>query len=151
MAGLNFRTYDGTKLQDIPTFNEHFETYAIQRSLAESAYAYAWPSTFLIPFLLEPFITIILPLYLGKWVLRSHREFRGRTAESNLAAAEFEMGRYADIVLNVTLGILIFFFPGGYTHSLFFFMAVSHVFIYYFDHYRVLRTIPACTFLSMRL
>lgn len=64
-------------------------------------------------------------------------------------SAPMEMGRYADILLDVLLGILIFYFPGGYTHTLFFSLAASHCFIYLFDHYRVLRTIPTCCFASM--
>merc|ERR1719171_1674820 len=66
MQGIGFRTYYGTKLQDIDSFPEHFETYAIQRTMAENIYAYAWPATFLIPFALEPVMTILLPFYLAK-------------------------------------------------------------------------------------
>merc|ERR1719437_306259 len=43
---------------------------------------------------------------------------------------------------------MIFYFPGGYTWMLFLAMSASHVWIYVFDHYRVLRAIPACTFAS---
>ena len=38
----------------------------------------------------------------------------GLSAEAYLAAFEFDLGRYADILLNVFLGILIFYFPGGH-------------------------------------
>merc|ERR1719456_1463101 len=74
MDGLRFRTYHGKRLHDIPTFTEHFETYAIQRFLAESAFAYAFPSTYLIPFLLEPIMTIYLPFALGRLYVRTHKE-----------------------------------------------------------------------------
>merc|ERR1712018_416504 len=40
-------------------------------------------------------------------------------------------------------------FPGGYTHLTFFAMVASHTFIYLYDHWRVLRSIPKCTFASM--
>jgi len=149
MEGLDFRTYHGTHLENVHTFHETFESYAVQRSLAESAYAYAFPSTYLIPFLLEPIMTIWLPLAFFKLIVRNHPEILRRTAEESLAAAPMELGRYADILLNMILGVLIFYFPGGYTHTLFFAMAACHVFIYAFDHWKVLRAIPTCTFANI--
>merc|ERR1719253_1373131 len=74
MVGLDFRTYHGTRLADISTFTEQFETYAMQRSLGENTYRYAWPSTFFLCFVLEPFVTIFVPLYLGKAIVRTHKE-----------------------------------------------------------------------------
>merc|ERR1719230_779367 len=82
-------------------------------------------------------------------IVRTHPEIIGQAAEGWLVSTPMEMGRYADLLLNVLLGILIFYFPGGFTHSLFFALAASHVFIYSFDHYRVLRVIPSCTFASL--
>mmetsp|Transcript_19887 Transcript_19887/g.49608 ORF Transcript_19887/g.49608 Transcript_19887/m.49608 type:complete len:973 (+) Transcript_19887:68-2986(+) len=148
MEGLGFRTYFGVPLEDVTEFTAKFETYGMQRSLAENTYAYAFPSTYLIPFLIEPFPTIIAPLFLGRLIVRSHPEVMGRDAEEWVGMAPMEMGRYADLLLNTILGILIFYFPGGYTWMLFLGMAGSHVWIYVFDHYRVLRSIPACTFAS---
>jgi len=149
MEGLDFRTYFGTKLEQLPTFTETFETYAIQRSLAETSFQYAFPSTYLIPFLLEPIMTIWLPLQIFKLVVRAHPDIQGKVAEESLAPAPMELGRYSDILLDVILGILIFYFPGGYTHTLFFALAACHVYIYAFDHVKVLRHIPACNFATM--
>mmetsp|Transcript_89453 Transcript_89453/g.253434 ORF Transcript_89453/g.253434 Transcript_89453/m.253434 type:complete len:423 (+) Transcript_89453:855-2123(+) len=149
IKGLHFRTYDGTMIHEVGEFNARFESYAMQRSLAENSYSYAWPSTYFIPFLIEPLAAIWVPLKLSLLITRCHPEIRGRAAESLFQAAPMEMGRYADIILNIVLGILIFFFPGGYTHWLFLFLAFSHTWIYAFDHCRVLRTIPSCTFASM--
>jgi len=142
MVGLDFRTYHGVRLSEIDTFTEQFETYAMQRSLGENTYRYAWPSTFFLCFVLEPFVTILIPWKLGQVIVRTHREIQGGCAEAYLMAFEFDTGRYADILLNVFLGILIFYFPGGYIWTLFFAMAFSHCFIYCFDHWRVLNTIP---------
>jgi hypothetical protein len=149
MQGLGFRTYFGERLEHIDEFHEQFDTYAIQRSLAQNTYAYAFPSTYLIPFLIEPLATITIPWVLGVWVVRSHPEIQGRDAEGLLVPAPMDMGRYADIILNMILGILIFYFPGGYTASLFFAMAGCHVYIYLFDHWKVLRGIPAVAYASM--
>jgi len=147
--GLGFRTWDGTKLKEVYGFTHRVESYAMQRFLAENIFAYAFPSTFLIPFLIEPFVTITLPLRLGLLIVRTHSRIQGHAAEEWVASIPFEMGRYADILLDVVLGILIFFFPGGYTHTLFLAMAGSHLFIYAFDHARVLKVIPACKFATM--
>lgn len=149
MTGLGFRTYDGRLLSEVTAFTERFETYAMQRALAENTYVYAFPSTFLIPFLIEPIITVYLPLKLSEWVVRSHPEMVRGYAESYLVAFEFDMGRYADILLNMFLGILIFYFPGGYTHTLFLGMVVSHMVIYAFDHWRLIRAVPALKVVSM--
>mmetsp|Transcript_28064 Transcript_28064/g.60937 ORF Transcript_28064/g.60937 Transcript_28064/m.60937 type:complete len:1021 (+) Transcript_28064:210-3272(+) len=146
MEGLGFVSYFGTPLADIHHFTTKFETYGMQRSLAENTYSYAFPSTYLIPFLIEPAPTILAPLLLGRLIVRTHPEVQGKEAEEWMAMADMEMGRYADLLLNVILGILIFYFPGGYTWMLFLAMAVSHLWIYAFDHYRVLRSVPACTF-----
>jgi len=142
MVGLDFRTYDGTRLEDIDAFTDQFETYAMQRSLGGNSYAYAFPSTFLIPFLIEPIVTVLVPYQLGKLLIRTHREINGNCAEAYIAAFDFDLGRYADILLNVFLGILIFYFPGGYTWTLFYGMFISHIVIYLFDHWRVLAVIP---------
>jgi len=151
MKGRGFRTYDGVRLEDVHEFNERFETYAMQRSLGENAFSYAFPSTFLIPFLIEPFATIILPGAIFKLIVRSHPNIIGRDAEDLLAFWPMDMGRYADIILNVVLAVIILFFPGGYTHTLFFALALSHCWIYAFDYWKVLRAIPSCTYATMQI
>jgi hypothetical protein len=151
MVGLDFRTYDGRRLADIDVFTEQFETYAMQRSLGANTFSYAWPSTFFLCFVLEPFVTIMVPYYVCKVLIKSHREIRGVTAENYLMAFEFDLGRYADILLNVFLGIVIFYFPGGYIWSLFYAMCFSHCFIYCFDHWRVLKVIPYVRIVSMEV
>eukprot|EP00929_Paragymnodinium_shiwhaense_P078131 TRINITY_DN4043_c0_g1_i1.p1 TRINITY_DN4043_c0_g1~~TRINITY_DN4043_c0_g1_i1.p1 ORF type:complete len:1037 (-),score=155.52 TRINITY_DN4043_c0_g1_i1:126-3074(-) len=151
MSELGFRAYDGTPLQDIPVFPQGFETYAIQRSLAENVKAYAFPSTFLIPFMIEPFATIWIPWILGRLLVRCHQEIRGRDAEEWLTAMPMDLSRYGDILLNMMIAILIFYFPGGYTIFLFVSMAACHAFIYVLDQWRLLRIVPSCTFASMQV
>jgi hypothetical protein len=132
-------------------FTQQFETYAMQRILAENTKAYCFPATFLIPFLIEPAITVGGPLLVGQWMVRSHPEWVGRDAELWMVAFDFDMGRYGDLLLNMLLGILIFYFPGGYTLLLFFGMAGSHAYIYLFDHLRVIKTIPKCCYSTMEV
>jgi len=149
MEGLGFRNYFGVKLSEIEDFTKQFESYAMQRTLAENTKAYSFPATFLIPFLLEPFIIAIGPYLGGKAIVASHPEWVGRDAERWLGAWEFDMGRYGDLLLNMVLGNMIFFFPGGYTRILFFGMAGSHAYIYLFDHWRVLNVIPKVVYASI--
>jgi hypothetical protein len=149
MSGLDFRTYQGKRLADIDQFHEQFDTYAMQRSLAQNTYSYAFPSTYLIPFLIEPVATIYVPWKLGVLLVRSHPEILGRAAEGWLACVPMDLGRYGDLLLDMVLGVLIFYFPGGYTHKLFFAMAACHVWIYIFDHWKVLRGIPNVTYASL--
>jgi len=84
-------------------------------------------------------------------LVRSHPDIIGLPAENMLAAPEMELGRYADILLNILLGIVIFYFPGGYTSTVFFGMVISHCYIYVHDHFKVLRSIPACTSATMEI
>jgi len=151
MMELGFRTYHGLTLKEVPTFTERFETYAMQRTLAENTFGYAFPSTFLVPFLLEPFATVLVPLMLGVYIVGSHPEIRGREAEEWVAAIPIDLGRYADILLNMVLAILIFYFPGGYTHTLFIALGLSHVYIYAMDQYKVLRSVPSITVATMEV
>jgi len=151
LDGLGFRSIKGEKLgweRDMG-FTQLFETYAMQRVLAKNLRAYCFPATFLIPFLLEPFITCIFPYQAGGCIVQSHPEWVGRDAERWMQAWEFDMGRYGDLLLDMLLAILIFYFPGGYTLLLFFGMAGSHAYIYLFDHWRVLRVIPKVTYASI--
>jgi hypothetical protein len=148
-VGLGFRTYEGQPIESVDRFTTRFETYAMQRLLAENAYLYAWPSTYLIPFLIEPIITVWVPFELGRLILKSHPEILGSAAENMLCSAPMELGRYSDLLLNVILGILIFYFPGGYTCQLFLFMVMAHIYIYCYDHYKVLRIIPQIEFSTM--
>jgi len=153
LDGLGFRSIKGEKLgwDREMGFTELFETYAMQRVLAKNLRAYCFPATFLIPFLLEPFITCIFPYQGGVCIVQSHPEWVGRDAERWLQAWEFDMGRYGDLLLDMLLAILIFYFPGGYTLLLFFGMAGSHAYIYFFDHWRVLRVIPKVTYASLEV
>jgi len=151
MKGQDMRTYDGRHLRNIDSFGERVETYAVQREMGSSLWAYAFPSTFLIPFLIEPIVTIYVPYKLTSWVVRSNAKFHSFHAERLLASTPMDLSRYADVLLNVILAVLIFFFPGGFTLKMFVALAVSHVVIYAYDHYRVLRSIPQCEFANMNV
>ncbi|CAJ1420054.1 unnamed protein product [Effrenium voratum] len=145
-VGLHMKTYDGTLLQNLQSFSDRFESYAMQRTLANNLYAYAFPATFLIPFLIEPVATIYAPYKLMMMIVRTQPNMKGFMAENLLGSLVFDLSRYADLLLDAMIAVLIFFFPGGFNIQMFLGMALSHVYIYFFDHYRVLRSIQSCSY-----
>ncbi|CAE7614453.1 DIMT1 [Symbiodinium natans] len=151
MIGLDFRTEDGRLLVKVESFLERFESYALQRSMGQQLYEYAFPCTFLVPFLAEPLAVIFSFSRLFMLLVRSHPELKSWESRGWLAALDLELGRYADCLVNVFLAVLVFFFPGGYTHWVFALLAGSHAYIYAYDHYRVLRVVPRIVFQSMNV
>lgn len=151
MVGINMHTYDGKPLAEVHTFMERFETYAMQRELGEALWSYAFPSTFLLPFLLEPIFTIYLPFQIARLIVRSDKTFDGAFAETFLESTNMDLSRYGDIMLNVILAVLIFFFPGGYTVQTFAALVLSHVFIYAYDSFRALRCVQTFHFADIHV
>lgn len=151
MVHMGFRTHDGTPLSKLPYFVQRFEAYAIQRAMGQNLYEYAFPSTFLVPFVCEPLVTVYGLLRVGILLVRSHPEMSPMLATALLSANDFEFGRYADSLLNISLAVMMFFFPGGYTHWIFLMLAVCQAYIYLLDHWRILRVVPAATFASMQV
>jgi len=149
MVGNNMRTYHGTPLAEIDSFTARFETYALQRALGDNLFWYAFPGTFLVAFLFEPFVTIFVPYQLMRLIVGSHPEMTGHVAEQYLASTPMDLSRYADLQLNITIAVLVFYFPGGFVIPMFLALACSHLFIIFYDHCRVLRSIPSCHFASM--
>jgi len=151
MVGVGMKTYDGTPLEDVKTFTERFETYAMQREVGATLLDYTMPFTTLVPFLAEPFLTIYIPWKVMVVIVRTKPEIQGITAEAYLKPLVMDLSRYADLLLNVMLAVGIFFFPGGFNLTMFVGLAISHIYIYALDHYRVLRAITACDFASMNV
>lgn len=119
----------------------------MQKVLGKRLFDYCFPATFLIPFLVEPVGTIVAPFFVQKLLLRTHPEVRGRNAEKSVECfAPMDLGRYGDILVNLWLAILILFFPSGNTLPILLTYAVSHMYIYAYDQYRILRCLPAFTY-----
>lgn len=139
-------TYDGKKIADldhtkINDFVEIFEAYAMQKQLGVTVLSFGVPLAFLVPFILEPIISIYMPYKISSFIVRSHSEVKRQSAEEHLEAVPMDLGRYGDIIINVIVASLILWFPGGFTLQIFMFLAFSHLYIYWYDHYRVLRTV----------
>lgn len=151
MVGKNMRTWDGIPLRDVHHFTDRFETYAMQRALGEQLMAYSFPATFLIPFFIEPVATILMPYKIMCMLIRSHKDVTPEEAEGYLGSLVMDLSRYADLMLNVMLAVLIFFFPGGFVLKMFFGFAFSHCWIYMVDQYRVLKVVQKCNYAAMRV
>jgi hypothetical protein len=142
MLGMQVRTYDQRDLADLSLF-ELYVSYPMQRALGHQLFWYAFPCCFLMPFILEPFFANYLPLHIAKLIVRSNAEFQGHRAEQALQFfMPMDLSRYADIMLNVCIAVCILFFPGGYVLQTFAVLCASHVYMYAYDQYRVLRAIP---------
>ena len=79
-------------------------------------------------------------------IVRTQPSMKGFMAERLLGSLVFDLSRYADLMLDVMIAVLIFFFPGGFNIQMFVGLAGSHLYIYFFDHYRVLRSIQSCNY-----
>mmetsp|Transcript_81585 Transcript_81585/g.141763 ORF Transcript_81585/g.141763 Transcript_81585/m.141763 type:complete len:969 (-) Transcript_81585:182-3088(-) len=144
MADAHVHTADGRSLESLTSYQEIFESYPMQKVLGKRLFDYCFPATFLVPFLVEPLGTIVGPLFVQRLLLRTHPEVRQRNAEKSTECfAPMDLGRYGDILLNLWLAILILFFPSGSTLPILLTYAVSHLYIYCYDQYRILRCVPA--------
>eukprot|EP00933_Yihiella_yeosuensis_P063762 TRINITY_DN669_c0_g3_i2.p1 TRINITY_DN669_c0_g3~~TRINITY_DN669_c0_g3_i2.p1 ORF type:complete len:1064 (+),score=238.65 TRINITY_DN669_c0_g3_i2:205-3192(+) len=147
-VGLHIHTYDGRLLGNLRSFTGKFESYAMQRQLAMNLWAYAFPSTFLLPFIIEPVATLYMPYKFLTMIMATQPQIRGFTAErlleQGILGTVFDLSRYADILLNIMIAVGILFFPGGFNIQMFLALAGSHCFVYAMDQYRILRSIKAC-------
>lgn len=144
MVAMGVHTADNRLLESITSFREIFESYPMQKAFGELLFAYAFPSCFLLPYIMEPAFTIWLPYHLSRKLVGSHDEVQGREAEKAFKYfLPMNLGRYADICLNMVLACGIFFAPGGFTLPTFLTLVASHIYIYGYDHYRVLRCTPS--------
>lgn len=139
---LTVTTFDGRKLETL-SLVEIFDSYPMQKALGGVLFWYAFPSCFLAPFMIEPVLTIIVPTHISELLVRSHPNVVGFAAERALGYfSKMDFGRYADIYLNMTIAAAMLFFPGGYLLPTFACLALSHMYIYCMDHWRVLRAVP---------
>merc|ERR1740121_2332630 len=147
MVAAGVHTADGRLLGDLTSYKEIFESYPMQKALGKRLYDYCFPSTFFLPFIFEPIFSIYVPYHIMKLLLRSHAGVRGREAEKSLDFfCPMDLARYGDLVLNVILASLIFFYPAGEMLKLFLALIISHGYVYVLDKYRVLRAVPGFCF-----
>jgi len=146
MVGRNARTANGQSLEELSVL-QIFESYPMQRALGHFLFWYAFPSCFLVPFLLEPVVSIWLPGHVMELLVRSHAQVRGFDAEMRLSYfSPMDLSRYSDILLNATIAEFAFLFPGSYVLKMFAALFAANMYIVLLDHWRVLRAVPGFRF-----
>merc|ERR1740121_534676 len=149
---MDIHTPSGVSISQMDKLEDIFLSYPMQRELGEVVFWYCFPACFLLPFICEPIFAIFVPLHLNALFVRSHPEVHGRAAEK---ALEFflpmNLSRYSDILLNVLFSTLILFAPGGYVIWIFGLLFLCHLYIYLYDHYRVLRSTASFYYANTRV
>lgn len=149
MVALGARMVDGRLLSESTSLHDLYEEYAMQRALGYQTWSYNFPSTFLIPFVIEFLFVVVLIRHLMILIVGSHGEMNMRRSEQALAVfLPMDLGRYADLILNVLLSTVSFFFPPGFFLRTFIALACCHLWVLMYDHYRVLRCVPAFNYSS---
>jgi len=112
-------------------------------SLQHAVYAqliyYLWPGTLLLPFLVEPLALNVCPYFLAKWLVRSRPDCSKQHAEDCLAPPPFDLNRYGDNIINVTMVCLFYFLTATTLWWIFLMLTVSLLVIYAWDCYRFKR------------
>jgi hypothetical protein len=145
-SASNYATASGHLVEDLKGVRDIAEGYAIQRLIGYQLFLYAVPSTFLAPYILEGLFAITAPWYFMKKIVRSREDLVGRNAERSMVIfLPMDMGRYTDITINMVIAVLFTFLPLGYWVPIFFILLISHLYIYAYDHYRILRCTPGFT------
>lgn len=144
------RTFDGRRIQDLGSWHDVIEAYDIQRELGVQLSAYCFPATFLLPYILEPICANWFTFHLARRVVRVFPWLRGYTAEKAMRIfIPMDSGRYADLLVSITMATFIFFVPSGYSFSILLTLTLSNLYIFFLDIYRILRACPSFSISSM--
>ncbi|CAE7030045.1 DIMT1 [Symbiodinium natans] len=136
------RTYGGEKLSDLASWHELVQTYVMQNALGNQLLDYALPSTFLAPFLFEPLIGFFI-YHIGKVMVRSHVEISKYDAQQRVSWFWVnDLSRYGDVILNLTIAVIFLAIHGGFNARAFGYLLGCHLYIYFFDHWMLLRAMP---------
>ncbi|CAK9076951.1 unnamed protein product [Durusdinium trenchii] len=148
--------------------NDEMICFPVRARMGARLMSYNFPACFLLPFLCEALFTVIVPYHIYKKVVGT-QPISQRAADAFLLPPLFEMGRYADVVLNMTQATISLCFSagpqsfccclkattnlqnsGGYVLPTLVGMFIGHTLVYAWDHYRVLRHVRKFRFTSFR-
>lgn len=124
------------------------ESPNMQKALYVQLVAYIFPSCTLLPYLLEPLGTALLPFLMGKWLVGSRPEVTVQEAEQCLQNPPHDLSRYGDIIVNVMLCCITMVFTYCDLWKLYLYMIISLLVIYVWDQLRVLRYTTRTIFAS---
>jgi len=144
------RTDDGILMNDLPDSASVAISYPMMKFFGRKLYQYNFPSCFLSPFIGEAVFTTIVPYHLGIKIVGSRYVCR-QDAEACMQPMQMDLCRYGDIVVNVILATMSLFTTSGWVVWTLGGFLLGSVFIYVFDHYRVLREVETCYFARDRV
>merc|ERR1719383_889960 len=101
---------------------------------------YNFPGCFLLPFCAEPLFAVAIPMHLIRKVVAT-RPVAQDDADKALAPKPMDLGRYADILLNMIQAVISLFFASQYVMHTLLGLLSGQVFIFWWDHFRVLRQV----------
>merc|ERR1712137_905669 len=138
---------DGTKLADLTDVYAIFNFYPMQITLSNTLYSYSFPSTFLVPFVMEAFMVGLVFHSIMFQIVGRHKVPRSE-AENCLNPFPMDLSRYADLVVNVILVTLSLVLSTGLILQTLIGFMIGSAFIYFYDHWRVLRNVQSFYFSS---
>jgi len=133
-------TAAGKPLIEMESVAATFESHPMQQTLGSLLFLYCFPGTFLLPFMGEGFAAIFVVWRIMQLVTRSRPDLVGRGAERSMAIfLPMDFGRYADLTINFILVAMMFFLPMGFYFPILAVLIISHIYVYAYDHGRILR------------
>jgi hypothetical protein len=144
---------NGQRIIDLSDWKSVIESYPMQKAMGWEMFLFAFPASMLAPFVVEPFLFIHLPYWVGWALVRSRTDLGAGMNEKCLGFTQDiePNARYADLIVNVLYVIMILFFPSGYIMILFTCLLGSHIFIYALDHWQTLRATRSNYFSSQAM
>mmetsp|Transcript_64469 Transcript_64469/g.153898 ORF Transcript_64469/g.153898 Transcript_64469/m.153898 type:complete len:1034 (-) Transcript_64469:23-3124(-) len=132
------RNDDGVLISDLPNVSAVLMSYPMQKALARLLFYYNFPTSFIIPYICESIGIIAVPYHLAYRVVISYKMPRP-LSENLLEPMPMDLSRYGDVLVNVTLATLSLFLSSGLVLWNFLGLLLGNVYIFCYDHYRVLR------------
>lgn len=111
----------------------------LQRAIFDQLFSYLYPGCLVLGFLAEPFALGFVPYFYYVAIVRSRADVSQNDAEESLACQAFDLSRYGDISINVMLCLCMCAFTYRALWQLFFFLFLSHLCIYLWDKFRLVR------------
>eukprot|EP00929_Paragymnodinium_shiwhaense_P112988 TRINITY_DN81252_c0_g1_i1.p1 TRINITY_DN81252_c0_g1~~TRINITY_DN81252_c0_g1_i1.p1 ORF type:complete len:1089 (-),score=243.62 TRINITY_DN81252_c0_g1_i1:159-3425(-) len=122
----------------------------MQRVIYTQFVAYIFPSCLLLPFVAEPFVNQGL-FQIFKWLVRSRTDISVQDAEIFLQCPQFDLARYGDILINLSLCLGTLAFTYRDLWWIFMCLVLSSVWLYYLDKWRLLRGSTKGAFVSNKM
>eukprot|EP00927_Polykrikos_kofoidii_P049064 TRINITY_DN4319_c0_g1_i5.p1 TRINITY_DN4319_c0_g1~~TRINITY_DN4319_c0_g1_i5.p1 ORF type:complete len:926 (-),score=106.43 TRINITY_DN4319_c0_g1_i5:192-2924(-) len=147
MTSKGVRTDDGILLSDLPDMTSLFESQPMMKVFGSMLYQYSFPACFLLPFIIE---SVLLCWFLPSLIERivGTRRLSRQNAEANLKPIPMDLGRYADLLINLCLTAMCFITSSGWVLKTLAGLICGNLFIYVYDRWRVLRKTEAFYFAS---